>query len=318
MHADGPDATRPTVIAIAYKSDVNDVQPEDFVVLSVDYNSGWYRDNKFKIPADLPACPEGGCLCMWGWIHVKEHGKDEINFIGFRCKVTGAKPDAPKVAKSQTPVPCKANPDSCVKGAKAPIFWGVDRGNIPAGHVNDDDPPFYNMEMGFQDGAQNDIFEAKRGDEGEAAKVVESAPVSSAAVSSSEPSPSPSAAPSPEPSIAPSPSPSVKPSPSPSVAPSPFKAPPKETTSTSTETSSSATSKALAAAPSRVAPPAKPSPSGHRNDSPIDKLQLHNYLVVDASKAEPSPTASEAPKGRRCRRKQMGKKRDLARHFWEL
>jgi hypothetical protein len=60
-----PTNVKGTSIAIAYKSDIHQVQPEEFTVISVNYTSPWFQQTDYRIPGDLPACPEGGCLCMW-------------------------------------------------------------------------------------------------------------------------------------------------------------------------------------------------------------------------------------------------------------
>lgn len=44
-------------------------------VISVNTVSPWFRNTDYKIPAGLPACPEGGCLCTWNWIHQANHGE---------------------------------------------------------------------------------------------------------------------------------------------------------------------------------------------------------------------------------------------------
>jgi hypothetical protein len=62
-------------LAIAYTSDVKAVKPSDMTVISVNTVSPWYRDTDYKIPAGLPACPSGGCLCTWNWIHLANHGE---------------------------------------------------------------------------------------------------------------------------------------------------------------------------------------------------------------------------------------------------
>jgi len=77
-------------IAIAYESDVTEIQPEDFAVISVNYQCPWKKDVDFEIPSDLPLCPEGGCHCMWGWIHNADLGSEQMYFVGYRCNVTGA------------------------------------------------------------------------------------------------------------------------------------------------------------------------------------------------------------------------------------
>jgi len=64
-----------TALAIAYTSDASSVAPYDFTVISVNYNSVWERSIDYDIPAGLPACPSGGCLCSWNWIHQANHGE---------------------------------------------------------------------------------------------------------------------------------------------------------------------------------------------------------------------------------------------------
>jgi hypothetical protein len=58
-----------TALAIAYTSDVASLQPNDMTVISVNHNSVWEREISYDIPAGLPPCPSGGCLCTWNWIH---------------------------------------------------------------------------------------------------------------------------------------------------------------------------------------------------------------------------------------------------------
>jgi hypothetical protein len=60
-----PKNVKGTSIAIAYESDINKVTPEQFAVISVNYTSPWFQQTDYRIPGDLPACPSGGCLCMW-------------------------------------------------------------------------------------------------------------------------------------------------------------------------------------------------------------------------------------------------------------
>lgn len=64
-----------TALAIAYTSDETSVQPNDFTVISVNQGTVWYRAVSYSIPAALPACPAGGCLCTWNWIHEANHGE---------------------------------------------------------------------------------------------------------------------------------------------------------------------------------------------------------------------------------------------------
>lgn len=100
-------------LAIAYESDVSKLKPEDFTVISVSlsmiiecdliciygtllnlikiaYDCPWKKNVDFPIPADLPACPEGGCHCSWGWVHSMDGGSPQMYHLGYRCDVTGA------------------------------------------------------------------------------------------------------------------------------------------------------------------------------------------------------------------------------------
>ena len=144
-------------IAIAYTSDEHAVQPEDFTVISTNWTCPWYKHVDFQIPSDLPACPEGGCLCSWGWIHSEDAGSEQNYHLVYRCKVdgaTGVTPlPAPKTAnKCNLPV----DTSNCTVGAKQPHYWYQnERNNNPQGEY---DPPFYNGAYGFMDGAQTDLF----------------------------------------------------------------------------------------------------------------------------------------------------------------
>jgi len=153
-------------------------------IFSILEHSPWHREAEYEVPADLPQCPEGGCICVWSWI---PNGCGEANMYNnaFRCQVTGARDDAPKLAKPVTAQWCEGKPDNCVKGAKRiTIFHQQD--DINTIHVDDVvqadghwASPGYNEKMGFYPGAQNDIFEAR--DESEAPTSTE-APASTAIV----------------------------------------------------------------------------------------------------------------------------------------
>ena len=54
-------------LAIAYKSNVNDVKPEDFTIFSVNHDCVRYKNTAFQVPAGMPACPGGKCICAWFW-----------------------------------------------------------------------------------------------------------------------------------------------------------------------------------------------------------------------------------------------------------
>ncbi|WWD04019.1 hypothetical protein V865_002082 [Kwoniella europaea PYCC6329] len=147
-----------TALAIAYTSDVNNLKPNDFTVISVNQNSVWERQISYKIPSGMPPCPSGGCLCSWNWIHQGGHGEGypyEIYNVIYRCTVTGSTNSANKVQRGAIPNKCDGNPSNCVKGPKTPMYlWQADGNNLP----NLDDPPLYRDNWGFADGAQNDIF----------------------------------------------------------------------------------------------------------------------------------------------------------------
>jgi Lytic polysaccharide monooxygenase AA14 len=47
------------------------------VVFSVQPECVWHRDTVFEIPADMPPCPNGKCMCSWWWIHPSDGGSDQ-------------------------------------------------------------------------------------------------------------------------------------------------------------------------------------------------------------------------------------------------
>ncbi|WVW83884.1 hypothetical protein I302_105906 [Kwoniella bestiolae CBS 10118] len=151
-------------IAIAYESDVKKIQPEDFTVISVNYTCPWFKDVDFHIPADLPPCPEGGCHCMWGWIHSEKAGSEQNYFLGYRCNITDATGVTPLPApKTANKCNYPTDTSNCTVGAKQPHYWyQAERNNNPQGEY---DPPFYNNEYGFINGAQTDLFAAVGGAE---------------------------------------------------------------------------------------------------------------------------------------------------------
>lgn len=87
-------------LSIAYQSDVFKLQPEDFTVISTNYTCPWKKNVEFQIPEDLPACPEGGCHCAWGWIHSQLSGGEQMYMIGYRVSVLAAQSGAIETEKS--------------------------------------------------------------------------------------------------------------------------------------------------------------------------------------------------------------------------
>lgn len=163
MHTKDQNGAAGTAFAISYESDISKVSPDNLAVFSVRYHTPWKRITSYDVPANLPACPEGGCICAWGWV---PNGCGEPNMFhgAFKCKVTGATSSTP-VAKPKPPVWCEGDANKCVKGSKQMIYWHQNEGNNMeiSGLDNSGQPksPGYNMKVGFSDGAQNDIFDGE-------------------------------------------------------------------------------------------------------------------------------------------------------------
>lgn len=90
-HTTGPDDVKGCALAIAYKSNVSDIQPEDFTVFSINQTCVLNRFTDFSVPARMPPCPNGMCLCAWFWIHSPDSGSMQnymngcLNFCPYRC-----------------------------------------------------------------------------------------------------------------------------------------------------------------------------------------------------------------------------------------
>ncbi|KAG5645302.1 hypothetical protein DXG03_006491 [Asterophora parasitica] len=154
-------------LAITYKSNVTDVQPEDFTVFSVNQTCVWTRFTEFQVPKRMPVCPPGGCTCAFFWTHSNGGGPNAENYMnGFKCNVTGSSPQAPALATPKVPRRCGADPENfklqnvpgnCTYGAKQPFYWkNLERNNM---FEAKETPPVYNDLYNFLDGAQDDIFE---------------------------------------------------------------------------------------------------------------------------------------------------------------
>ncbi|KAA1467126.1 hypothetical protein DENSPDRAFT_792244 [Dentipellis sp. KUC8613] len=164
-HTTGFDDLKGCSLAIAYKSNASEVQPEDFTVFSINQTCVWTRFTDFAVPAKMPPCPEGGCTCAWFWIHGEDSGGEQNYMNGFRCNVTGSTSNVP-LAEAQVPRRCGADPQrnkaepapgNCTYGAKQPFYWfQKERNNMFEGTYS---PPFYLDLYNFLDGAQDDIFQ---------------------------------------------------------------------------------------------------------------------------------------------------------------
>ena len=79
-HTTGIDDVKGCALAIAYKDDFNATQPEDFTVFSVNQTCVWSRFTEFSVPARMPPCPNGKCICAWFWIHSQDSGGEQSAF----------------------------------------------------------------------------------------------------------------------------------------------------------------------------------------------------------------------------------------------
>jgi hypothetical protein len=146
---------------------------ENLVVFSVLANTPWKRVASFDVPADLPPCPTGGCICVHVWVpgicgeRASAIPKSKrrcsvtpcpanIYINPYRCQVTGST-STKKLAPAQPPTYCSGN-SSCVQGAKQIIIYNQLEGNN-IGHLPSSGIPGYNLANGFRPGAQTDIFQ---------------------------------------------------------------------------------------------------------------------------------------------------------------
>ncbi|KAK7035987.1 hypothetical protein R3P38DRAFT_2910054 [Favolaschia claudopus] len=160
MHTQNQTRAAGTAFAIAYTSDINKVTPENLAVFTVRYHTPWKRLTSYDVPADMPACPEGGCICAWGWVP-NGCGQANMYHLPYRCKVTGAT-STKAVGTAKPPVWCENNANGCTNGPKQMIYWNqLEGNNIKVDGYDaagDFKSPAYNSKCGFPDGAQNDIF----------------------------------------------------------------------------------------------------------------------------------------------------------------
>ncbi|KAG6333709.1 hypothetical protein ID866_5376 [Astraeus odoratus] len=127
---------------------------------NIRYNTPWTRVTSYDVPADMPACPSGGCICAWVWIP-NGCGEPNMYMQGFKCMVTNAKSTTP-LGTPKAPVWCEDDQSECVQGPKQIMVWNQLEGNNieVSGYDLSGAPksPAYNSKCGFQNGAQNDIF----------------------------------------------------------------------------------------------------------------------------------------------------------------
>jgi hypothetical protein len=157
IHAYTRDDTSGCALAIAYKSNVKDVLPNDFVIFSVIHDCPKRQREPVDIP-NLPACPNGNCICAWFWIP-KTSGTKNFYMTPFVCHVTGTKANASPVdVKYAIPPRRCLDPTNCNFGPRQPAYWlGANDQRINMPKVNSQSPN-YSILYGFREGAQNDIF----------------------------------------------------------------------------------------------------------------------------------------------------------------
>ncbi|KAH0833490.1 hypothetical protein J3R83DRAFT_12614 [Lanmaoa asiatica] len=164
-HTTGLSDVKGCALAIAYKSNVSDVQPADFTVFSVNQTCVWYRYTDFSVPEAMPPCPNNMCICAFFWIHSPDSGSEQNYMNGFQCRITNSTSNVglatPKVARRCGADPSNgkmsADPGNCTYGAKQPLYWyQAEQNNMFEGTYS---PPFYNDLYNFEDGAQSDIFQ---------------------------------------------------------------------------------------------------------------------------------------------------------------
>jgi len=161
LHTTSQNDAAGTAFAISYTSDLSKVTDKNLAVFTVLSNTPWKRLATYQVPANLPPCPPGGCICAWGWVP-NGCGQPNMYMFPYRCQVTGSR-STKRVAPAKAPTWCEGNPSKCTKGAKQMIYWNqLDGNNVDTKGGNQADglpkSPGYNAKMGFQNGPQNDIF----------------------------------------------------------------------------------------------------------------------------------------------------------------
>jgi len=149
-------------LGIAYKSDINAVRPEDFVIFSVAHDCIARQLQAFDIPM-LPPCQGQNCICSWFWIHNSIGGTDQMYMTAFKCSIGNA--GNRTIAQPSAPVRCDGKPPynggpvtTVCKKSMNPMYWANNQGNNMANPTNTQSAPTYTSEYGFPHGAQHQIF----------------------------------------------------------------------------------------------------------------------------------------------------------------
>ncbi|THU95040.1 hypothetical protein K435DRAFT_667205 [Dendrothele bispora CBS 962.96] len=155
LHAENETMASGSAFAISYESDITKVTPENLVVFTVAYNTPWKRVATFDVP-NLPACPEEGCICAWGWVP-NGCGEPNMYMFPYKCKVTGTPGQTSVAAPAKPAVWCEDPKEaSCTQGPKQMVFWNQLEGDNIEVEGNDlsgrPRSPSYNDKLGFKDG----------------------------------------------------------------------------------------------------------------------------------------------------------------------
>ncbi|GAA5947374.1 hypothetical protein JCM10213_000605 [Rhodosporidiobolus nylandii] len=142
-------------LGIADVDDIEDVK--DLAIFSVNHQCVKQRMTNFEIPERMPPCTGNRCICAWFWLAAD--GTANFYMTGFQCNVTGSPVDAAPIAALSNPTFCGDDPGNCTAGAKRPLFVYNTPSNVGEEQWDNNNRPGYHASWGFQDGAQNDIFE---------------------------------------------------------------------------------------------------------------------------------------------------------------
>ncbi|GJN93959.1 hypothetical protein Rhopal_007020-T1 [Rhodotorula paludigena] len=146
-------------LAIADKSDIEEVGWDDLAVFSVNHRCVRERITTFEIPERMPACTGNNCVCAWLWL--ANNGTANFYMTAFDCRITDVDDDfARPILPPVDPVFCPDGDSTCepAAGAKRPLYAYNEPTNVV--WQGNDARPGYHASWSFpNDGAQNDIFD---------------------------------------------------------------------------------------------------------------------------------------------------------------
>ncbi|GAA5860488.1 hypothetical protein JCM8547_000319 [Rhodosporidiobolus lusitaniae] len=140
-------------MAIADVDDIEKTSMENLAIFSVQHECVKQKLTTFEVPAAMPPCKSGKCICGWFWL--ANTGTTNFYMTAFDCNVSGSTSFA-AIAPPQDPVWCGDDPSLCVKGSKRPLYAYNSPTNVPA--FTNYNRPGYHESWSFSPGAQNDIF----------------------------------------------------------------------------------------------------------------------------------------------------------------